>query len=294
MPLDHLRLLRVGGADRSSFLQGQLTQDLRTITPTRSAPSGWTNAQGRLLLVGQLFAWDDACWLTAPASGAEALARRLRQFVLRARVTVDLAPTPPRGLLAAADAGIDAPDVLPPEPLACRTGAGWCVLRVAGDGARLIVLGEPPALAAGPAMTPADSGAWLLADVRAGLPAIDPANEAAFVPQMVNLDLLGGVHFAKGCYSGQEIINRTRHLGRIKRRMLRFGCEAAATPPPGAAIHGAAGEAGRVVTAAAAPRGCELLAVTQLEALAGPLFADAGRRWPLTQLPLPYAIPELA
>jgi len=52
-------------------------------------------------------------------------------------------------------------------------------------------------------------------DIRAGLPQIYLATREAFVAQMLNLDLLDGISFSKGCYSGQEIIARTQHLGRI-------------------------------------------------------------------------------
>ncbi len=64
--------------------------------------------------------------------------------------------------------------------------------------------------------------AWRLADIRAGLPQVYAATSEAFVAQMLNLDLLDGISFTKGCYTGQEIIARTQHLGRIKRRLFRL------------------------------------------------------------------------
>ena len=293
--LAELRLIRVGGADRTAFLQGQLTQDLRTITAERSALYGWANAQGRLLLVGQLFSWNDACWLTASADTAESLARRLRQFVLRARVTVEVSDFALLGLNADAATDWPSPGTPAREPGAGRDGGDWYAMRVAADPGRILVAATPAAtdaLAAVCAAAGMDQRAWQLAEIRAGIPLLGAALEAAFVPQMVNLDLLGGVHFSKGCYSGQEIVNRTRHLGRVKRRKLRFGCAGSAPPACGEAIHGTGGEAGRVVAAAATAQGCELLAVVQLEALADGLWADAARRLPLTPLALPYAIPE--
>lgn len=292
--LAQLRLIRVGGVDRSAFLQGQLTQDLRTITATRSALCGWANAQGRLLLVGQVFSWNEACWLTAGADTAAALARRLQQFVLRARVTVELTDLALLGLNADRTAGWPWAGAPAAAPLAGFDGGDWYAMRVAGDPARILVAAAPTATGALEAVLAAagmDQQAWQLADIRAGIPLLGAALEAAFVPQMVNLELLGGVHFAKGCYSGQEIVNRTHHLGRIKRRMLRFGCAGATPPACGDAVHGTGGEAGRVVAAAPTPQGCELLAVVHLDALAGGLWADAARRLPLVALSLPYEIP---
>ena len=87
--LDGLRLIRVAGIDRVAFLQGQFTQDVRTVNPSRSALFGWATAQGRLLAVGQMFEWRDAFWLTASAGTVDALLPRLRMFVLRAKVSVE-------------------------------------------------------------------------------------------------------------------------------------------------------------------------------------------------------------
>ena len=70
---------------------------------------------------------------------------------------------------------------------------------------------------------------WHAADIRAGLPQVYPQTHESFVAQMLNLDLLGGVSFEKGCYTGQEIIARTHFRGTVKRRMLRY---AAACPAP--------------------------------------------------------------
>ncbi len=64
--------------------------------------------------------------------------------------------------------------------------------------------------------------AWRLADIRAGLPQVYAATRELFIPQMLNLDLIDGISFTKGCYTGQEIVARTQHLGRIKRRMFRL------------------------------------------------------------------------
>jgi folate-binding protein YgfZ len=93
---------------------------------------------------------------------------------------------------------------------------------------------------------------WALAEIRAGTPFISAATQDQFVPQMVNLELIGGVNFQKGCYPGQEIVARAQYRGEVKRRMKQFTAPAGAELKPGAEFNG-----GVVVDAA----GGEVLAV---------------------------------
>ncbi|WP_236874799.1 CAF17-like 4Fe-4S cluster assembly/insertion protein YgfZ, partial [Clostridioides difficile] len=55
------------------------------------------------------------------------------------------------------------------------------------------------------------------------------ATVEAFVPQMINFEVLGGVNFKKGCYPGQEIVARSQYRGTLKRRLQVFETDAAAT-----------------------------------------------------------------
>ena len=268
------------------------------MSPERSALFGWTTAQGRLLVAGQLIDWRDSYWLTAPAATAEALVRRLRMFVLRAKVTIDLSDLAVAGLSGTGvvtDLSIDETRS-PIEPLAgIDIGAGFAV-RVAGDAHRMLIAiqrDDVDSVLSRLTGNIAPEADWWLADIVAGLPRVEPATSDVFTPQMVNLDLIGGVSFSKGCYSGQEIITRTRHLGRIKRRMLRYRCAAAVPLRPGDVIFGPEREAGRVVIATSTAHGTELLAVTQLDEAGGPLFADSARQSGLERAALPYGIPEI-
>jgi tRNA-modifying protein YgfZ len=129
---------------------------------------------------------------------------------------------------------------------------------------------------------------WRLAGIRAGLPQVYPETHEAFVAQMLNLDLLGGINFEKGCYTGQEIIARTHFRGAIKRRMLRFEC-ACPPPPPGVRILAGDQHAGDVVDAAATGSGCELLAVINLSQQDAALELESNRGVQLHKLSLPYS-----
>ena len=106
---------------------------------------------------------------------------------------------------------------------------------------------------------------WRLADIREGLPQIYAATREMFVAQMLNLDLIDGISFTKGCFTGQEIIARTQHLGRIKRRMFRLLLPAGAWAI-GQAVHLGDGRAGRLTEVVSAGEEFEALAVLGLEA----------------------------
>jgi len=68
--------------------------------------------------------------------------------------------------------------------------------------------------------------AWRCCDIQSGIAHINDATSEELVPQMANMDLLGGVSFSKGCYPGQEIVARTHYLGKLKRRTYLFSSDA--------------------------------------------------------------------
>jgi folate-binding protein YgfZ len=71
-----------------------------------------------------------------------------------------------------------------------------------------------------------DDAAWTAARISAGHVDISTANSALYTPHMINLDRCGAISFEKGCYTGQEIVARTEHRGRSKRRTMHFQCDA--------------------------------------------------------------------
>ncbi|MEI8299646.1 MAG: hypothetical protein WCH32_16715 [Pseudomonadota bacterium] len=132
-----------------------------------------------------------------------------------------------------------------------------------------------------------NAGSWPLALIRAGLADVDAASSGEWIPQMINLDLIGAISFKKGCYTGQEIVARTQHLGRIKRRMQRY-LGSGELPSPGSALRAGEAKVGEVVAAAADGAAVELLAVVNLDARSAALTLADGRAF--TSAPLPYVV----
>lgn len=142
---------------------------------------------------------------------------------------------------------------------------------------------------------PGDAAAWRWLDVRDGIAIISERTQDSLIPQMANLEAIGGVHFDKGCYPGQEIVARTQHLGKVKRRMYRAHVATEPAPVPGDPVFGAdLGEqaSGLVVEVAPAPDGgYDLLAVMQVSTAQANTAHLGGIAGPaLTLVSLPYAI----
>jgi len=105
------------------------------------------------------------------------------------------------------------------------------------------------------------------------------------VPQMLNLDLLDAISFTKGCYTGQEIIARTQHLGRIKRRLCRYQLPPGLVPAPLAGLFLDSTKVAEVVNSAGLDDRVHLLAVTNLDARGAALRTEDGREAQPVELP---------
>ncbi|MDO8595900.1 MAG: hypothetical protein Q7R45_04665, partial [Sulfuricaulis sp.] len=176
-------------------------------------------------------------------------------------------------------AGADAPAILvplftklPSTALAMTAVPGASLLRL--DANRFQIIASPeraPELwhAISRTATPAGRAIWDWLDIRGGIAIITPATQEQFVPQMANLDLIGGVSFSKGCYPGQEIVARMHYLGRLKQRMYLANISGGEAPQPGDKLYSdEMGDqaSGMIVNAAPSPHGgFDVLAVIQIE-----------------------------
>lgn len=280
--LQHLGTILVGGPDAVSFLQGQLSADVGALTAEGLLVASCNSAPGRVQAVTWLIRRTDGVALVVPASMVEMTTARLRRYVLRSKVTIQ--PSPTHLTLAL----VRAPDVpvAIAEPAGHREHEGASYIRFPCHDAIVRASTETA--------TRADEAIdvqWRLDDIRAGLPQVYPATYEAFVAQMLNLDLLGGISFQKGCYTGQEIIARAHYRGAVKRRMFRFAAQGAA-PAPGTRVLVGSQHAGDVVDAVdtrSGSTGCELLAVVSL-ANADQQLTLEGSEAKLQRLQLPYEV----
>ncbi len=299
--LGHLGLIEFSGEDTQTFLQGQLTNDIREVVETRSQLAGYCTAKGRLLAT--LLLWKNADGICAQLHGdiAASVQKRLTMYVLRSRVrVVDVAAQWERlGVAGRASEEMLGHffGALPQRPMDTIQGNGARLIRMHGAIPRFEVILPPEAAVNLQAAllkicSPADARIWDWLDIRAGVAQIGPGTQEQFVPQMVNLDLLEGINFKKGCYTGQEIVARTHYLGTVKRRMHLVHAQTNELPVPGNPVYGedSAEPVGMVVNAAPAPGGgFDLLTEVRLESVAVGEIRLASRDGPRLQLlELPY------
>lgn len=253
--LDDFAALKVSGAERRDFLQGQLSQDLAGVTAAQAAPAAWCNRQGRVLCLMVAVDWNDALFLLLPAGLAESCAAGLGRYILRAKVRIERFARPVFGRV-----GADRGESGPGAAWQCVSGPEHCAVRLPGNGRRSLLLGEPPAEAAAAGTAGWTAGRWRLADIKAEIPWVDAETSGRFLAHSLNLDRSGAVSFAKGCYVGQEIIARMEHRGTPKRRMRRVRLAPDAAAAAGAKLTHPQLGAITIIAAAAAGDCIEALA----------------------------------
>jgi folate-binding protein YgfZ len=259
-------VLSFRGSAVRDFLGRQLTCDVAALAPGQPQFGAWLTVKGRVhALLRLIDRAPDRIDAIVAAALADELIRRMRMFVMRDDVSIEVDARQAvlgvwgdciaaLGNRASQSGDLTTVQVATHPPLAMLVGSSVDLQSVCAEHAG----------------SRGDAAQWRRMGIEAGLPQVDSATREAFIPQMINLDRLGAVSFSKGCYPGQEIVARTQHLGRIKRRM--FIARAANAGPdeavqPGDVIVGGGGEdiGGRVVSFERTADGCVMLAVLPLD-----------------------------
>ncbi len=307
--LSDFGLIAVGGPEAQNFLQGQVSNDLRELTETHTQLSSHCSPKGRMLVNFRALRLEDRLFLLLPRVQMDSLLKRLRMFVLRAKATIEDAS---EALVCFGISGDCAETSLthafgrlPEQPNAMVRTGDTALVRIADPSPRYLLIGPvesaraawEAACAAG--AQPANPNFWALRDIRAGLPTVLPETSDNFIPQMANMQLIDGVSFHKGCYTGQEVVARMQYLGKLKRRMYvaEAALDADAEPPrPGTTLSSSSSTSeqapGHVVDArSTSPGHWEMLVVAEISAAEGGELR-LGEGGPLLKLnPPPYGFP---
>ena len=242
--LSTLGIIKVNGEDAQTFLHGQFTNDLNQVDNKTSQLSSYCNAKGRLLSIFRVFKHSDDYLLLLRKDVLDNTLKKLNMFKLMSKaeitnssdeyVVMGLAGNNTESILK--NNNIDFPE----NDNQCFDNDEFVITRT--DNQRALIIAKPEkAIELWEALKnrtdTRDYNIWQLYDIRNGIPEITEQTYESFIPQMVNLELIDGVNFQKGCYPGQEIVARTHYLGKPNRRMYKVEILAEENFLPGTNIY---------------------------------------------------------
>jgi folate-binding protein YgfZ len=209
--LPQLAVARVRGADAAAFLHAQLSADIAGLEDGSAAFACYCSPRGQVYGLLLVCRSADVYLLVADAELLPTMIQRLRMFVLRAGVVLEMAPD-----LAAYGMSTDG-----------AAGGGDFQAQQVGLRYRLSPAGHSSS---------EDPVAWKAGELARNVVWLSAATSERFIPQMLGLDGIGAISFSKGCYPGQEIIARARYLGNVKRKPLLLLAPMEVNPSPGASV----------------------------------------------------------
>jgi tRNA-modifying protein YgfZ len=257
--LSHLGLLEISGADAVTFLQGQVTNDVNLLTGTNAHYSAYCNPKGRMLALFLAFAHYDHLHLQFNRELLEPIMKRLKMYVMRSKVEIkDVSDSIIKFGLNGPEAASMLEGVfskIPTQDYELITLDNGVILKLpsVNEDARFEIFADNTnapliwdALKTNCKVVEKPYWDWL--EIQAGIPDITLKTQEQFVPQMLNLDILGAINFKKGCYTGQEIVARTHYLGTVKRRTYLAEITSETAPNAGDKVLDAAkNEVGQIV-----------------------------------------------
>jgi folate-binding protein YgfZ len=233
-PIFNLSVIDVAGADAETFLDSQLTSDIKNTKINSLIPSGYCNPKGRLIATPYVIRKTDSFHLLLPNDIVDEFISRISRFILRANVSITenhaLAIV---GVIANIGFEISTRESDDFNDEILKINAKQGLILCPSDSL------EAFWVKATQKYIPSQFDHWELETIRNGIVNIGNATKEQFLPQMINLEKREGVSFTKGCYPGQEIVARTKYLGTVKRKLCSFQSDTLINP--GAAIFSSEG-----------------------------------------------------
>ncbi len=245
--IDH-GIMTVTGNDAMTFLQGQLTCDMTSVTPQHSQLAGYCNRQGRLHAIMRVYCMNDrdnvpSYLLRLPRDIIEHTLAQLQQYAVFSNVTLADASDTWQLIGVMFSEGTPATSLaeinLPSQHDACQHTKTTLIAAIPGLTQRYEILCQDKHNACidwlSQHATCVEPNHWQYHDIRAGIPRVHANTIETFTPHNVNLQLINGISFTKGCYLGQEIVARMHHLGKLKQHAYHVTCKAdqSLVPTPG-------------------------------------------------------------
>lgn len=267
VPAAHRTLLAATGGDRVEFLQGMLTNDVQLLGVGAGLPAAALTQSGKVVTDLRVYAEADRLLLDVLSWRAPALREHLERFLVADDVELSPATEQPllqlEGPFAAAVAGEALGTTALPTALLQHAMVGFAggtvrVVRVGEAGGEGILLSGPAALTTRLLDACGEAGA-----VPAGVEALDRLRlEAGIAWPGIDMDestLLmetgrdAVISFTKGCYLGQEVVERIAARGHVNRRLSGVRLAGDTLPARGTALLAAGRPVGYVTSATRSP-----------------------------------------
>ena len=225
---DQLDVIKISGVDAETFIQGQITNDISLLSEEKkSIYAGYCSPKGRLLAFFFITRIDKNYFLFCPPCISEAISKRLSMYVLRAKVEITCSPDNVDYFLIDESDIQKVPDNLiskPQNKLQSTLSNNKSISLTMLDGSKsyYLIFGDNKEISKlynviySTEINPCN---WNEIHIENMIPNIFNETQDLYIPQSVNLDLIGAINFKKGCYTGQEVVARTHYLGKPKRRM---------------------------------------------------------------------------
>jgi len=289
----------VTGEDAESFLQAQLTSDIKALDAQHWQRSAYCNPKGRVIAILEIVRKNDGFSVITHADLLAPLVKRLSIYVLRAKVQFNAL----EGVQSIGVSGRNVGTLLQeqwPELASDNLAALWhdeVLIRCIGSASpRLMFTGPADKISAlqqqlGVDHVDVSGDEWERFNIIDGIPSVCSTTSEQFIPQALNLDLIDGVSFNKGCYPGQEIVARVHFLGKTKQRMRLAHVSADTSLAPGDPVYreGQEQRAGTIVDAVCNKAGCDaLISINSNDN--EKFYADSSPDALVEWLDLPYAV----
>lgn len=244
--LSHFGLIKVSGDDANSFLQNQITADLNKLDEHGWVLSAWCLPNGRILSNFIIFSEENHYIMVLPSMLLENIMKRLAMYILRSKVMIEDA-SDDYAVIGLCGTNIENVlndmDLLFENKKLIRT-KGVSIINFNDPVPRVMLVISMDKLSTKMnrifmACEQSDRSRWSLLDIKSGIPWITESTSDSYLPQMLNLDLSGGLSFDKGCYPGQEVIARLHYRSEAKKRLYLGNGEGKVTPGPGDALEDA-------------------------------------------------------
>lgn len=295
--LNDRAVIRVSGPDRVSFLQGLVSNNIETISATKSGYGALLTPQGKFLFDFFVYQQDEDSLLIECERGengqrAAELFKKLRMYKLRAKAELtDVTDSYDVIAVFGKDALTNLfKDTAPGTTGRIADGIKAVDPRLSAMGARILLPKNSLAEMAAIGATESDAESYHKLRVTLGLP---NGSEELEVEKSILLENgfeeLGGVDFKKGCYMGQELTARTKYRGLVRKRLLPITIDGAA-PEAGTIIMNGDKEAGTIRSV----HGSVGLALIRLERVGDDADLVAGHAKITVNVPDWVQLPETA